>query len=401
MTLSADDMNNIVGSIGSFFKSLVSSFKLLGSTLALNLNVIQASFSNDKKKIGEAFEKFAQKRREYDKETKENLKYFREFYEMDGIDGLGGFGPKFLVFAANPLLYASTRRTDKLYSDEASPYVPPEIKGYYSNIRAGSNAEAESKSEILAADAATTKKEKKKSKTRVAITPRVERALNFFGYRYSTGISEQAVPAPAQVPGQAPSQLKPEAQREIQKLGGIAKKYVDDERLRAEEILKIVSGRVAVVKKIAEAKNFDELINSLSQASSAGLKLYDSNIKNVKEKISSELQKQQKEDPEKFKEAVKKMRQQAPGVTETDDLKAAETIMLGAAKSQIQGQLVSAYDSIFNEASRAMGLPISTQDRANLSTTEIGKSYLSMLDDFDRKLQTGQVEIAAAKSKKA
>lgn len=398
MKLSPEDVNTIVGSIGNFFKSLVSSFKLLGHTLVLNLNVIRASFSNDRKKIGEAFENFAESRRKYDEETKENLSHFRTFYEMEGIDGLGGFGPKFLTFAANPLLFASTHRSAKLSSADGKKYIPPEISGYQSKLRKSADADTDGPESI------DTRKPSARAEKSFPITPRVQRALDFFGYRYSSGLSEQKAAAgvigqPAPAPAKNAQVVPPEVQREIGKMQSIAQKYVEDEQKRANEILQIVSGRVAIVKKMIEAKNFDELLDAMSGASSAGLKLYDSNIRSVKQKITSDLQKQQKEDPVKFKAAVTELRKQAPDVAESDDLKAAETIMLGASKSQIQGKLINSYDSIFNDASRVMGLPISPQDREGLEKTEIGKRYLAVLDDFNRKLQTGQAALQGAKSK--
>jgi hypothetical protein len=403
MKLSSEDVDVIVGSIGNFFKSLVSSFKLLGHTLVLNLNVIQASFSNDRKKIGEAFENFAVGRRKYDEETKENLTHFRKFYEMEGIEGLGGFGPKFLTFAANPLLFASTHRSAKLSSPDGEKYIPPEISGYQSKLRRSADAEADGPESIDTGKPSTRKPSTRDEKS-FPITPRVQRALDFFGYRYSSSLSEQKAAAgvidqPAPAPTKKAQVVPPEVQREIGKMQSIAQKYVEDEQKRAGEILQIVSGRVAIVKKVIEAKNFDELLDAMSGASSAGLKLYDSNIKSVRQKITSDLQKQQKEDPVKFKAAVAELRKQAPDVAESDDLKAAETIMLGASKSQIQGKLINSYDSIFNDASKVMGLPISPQDRAGLEKTEIGKRYLAVLDDFDRKLQTGQATLQGAKSK--
>lgn len=360
MTLDDTQRGNLVGSFANIFKSVFSSLKLLGNTLILNLNVVQAAFTNDQAKIKSAFAKFKEKRADYDEEMRDNLKYFRKFYEGED-EPLGGFGPRVLAFAVNPML----------------PFM---VSGPSKPQKASDEGEGEDK---------TKAKTKTKQTTPAAggYTPRVNNALTFFGYNASN-LSEQKVPATGAVP-----EVSPEVRAEVNKIQAIAKKFVDGEKANAQEILKQLGNKPAALKKIVESKNFDELESALKQAESAGLKLYTKNISSVKKSVYDDLQKKQKENPEEFSKAILKLKKEFPDLVAKDDVEFAATVAFGTVKSQIQQQLIALYNQFISSAFEAMKLPVDQQTRSKLSQSRLGVEYLNTLDDFAMKIELGAQEV--------
>lgn len=356
MTITADDLKGLYESFWNILKSVWSSMKLLDSTLMLNLRVVTASLKGDKKAIAEAFSIFEKSRKKYDEETYKNLEYFRKAYSDPSLDNLGGFGPKVLAFAANPLLFLATESSNRINPDSERPPSPAS----------------------RAAAAGSTKR---------ATSPRLDAALKFFGYEASS-LNE------AGAPGSQPAlQPTPDDVQNAKKLQDAAGEFVKQEALHAQEILKLVSGRPAAIKKIAESKSFDELIVALNAARSSGMKVSDAGIKKAQSDMEQGLLKQQKEKPGEFQQAVEKMRKQAPEIKETDDLKAMMQFTFGTTKSQIQQQLIGSYNDVVKTSQEAMKLPLDVETEQNLQKTEIGKSYLEVLRNFKNQLETGAAEV--------
>jgi len=358
MSITADDLKGLYESFWNIFKSVWSSMKLLDSTLMLNLRVVTASLKGDKKAIAEAFSIFEISRKKYDEETYKNLEYFRKAYSDPSLDNLGGFGPKVLAFAANPLLFVAAEKSNRINPD-SDPPPPPGAA-------------------VAGAAAVSTKR---------ATSPRLDAAIKFFGYEASS-LNE------AGIPGSPPA---PDDIQNAKKLQDAAGEFVKQEALHAQEILKLVSGRPAAIKKIAESKSFDELIAALNAARSSGMKVSDAGIKKAQSDMEQGLLKQQKEKPDEFQQAVEKMRKQAPEIKETDDLKAMMQFTFGTTKSQIQQQLIDSYNDVVKASQEAMKLPLDVETEQNLQKTELGKSYLEVLRNFKNQLETGAAEVRKIK----
>jgi hypothetical protein len=358
MSITADDLKGLYESFWNIFKSVWSSMKLLDSTLMLNLRVVTASLKGDKKAIAEAFSIFEISRKKYDEETYKNLEYFRKAYSDPSLDNLGGFGPKVLAFAANPLLFVAAEKSNRINPDSERSSPPGAA--------------------VAGAAAVSTKR---------ATSPRLDAALKFFGYEASS-LNE------AGIPGSPPA---PDDIQNAKKLQDAAGEFVKQEALHAQEILKLVSGRPAAIKKIAESKSFDELIAALNAARSSGMKVSDAGIKKAQSDMEQGLLKQQKEKPDEFQQAVEKMRKQAPEIKETDDLKAMMQFTFGTTKSQIQQQLIDSYNDVVKASQEAMKLPLDVETEQNLQKTELGKSYLEVLRNFKNQLETGAAEVRKIK----
>jgi len=362
MTLSLDEMSSIFESFLNIFKTIWSSVKLLTSTLVLNMKVVAGSMTNDRAAIQKAFEGYEEDRREYDREMVDNLKYFKKYYVESRFDTLGGFGPKVLAFAANPLIFVSSEVSAATVS-RGTMYTAPEVAG---------------------ASVAPTRS----VPGSVRITPRLRTALDFFEYDASR-LSEAATPE---------LKLPKQATEEMRELQSIARSFIDDERRRAGEILKMLAGRMSSIKKVVESKTFDELLEAMKEAEKNGIKMFGRDVKVSKDKIQSEFEKQIKEDPKKFKEAVKLMKQKAPEITETDDLEVAMKFIFGVTKSSVQKQLMNSYDKFLREAKASLKLPIDMETQEQLRDSEMGKEYLAMLKNFESDLETGKKQAVQVKN---
>ena len=360
MTLSLDEMSSIFESFVNIFKTIWSSVKLLTNTLVLNMKVVAGSITNDREAIKEAFDDFEEDRREYDKEMTDNLKYFKKYYVESRFDTLGGFGPKVLAFAANPLLFVSSEVSAATVS-RGTLYTGPEISGPSASTKVASGA--------------------------AKITPRLKAALDFFEYDASR-LSEAAVPQ---------LKLSNQAIEEMRELQSVARNFIDDERLRANEMLKMLSGRMSSIKKVVESKTFDELLEAIKEAERNGIKMFGSDVKSSRDKIQAEFERQIKQDPEKFKEAVKLMRQKAPEITDKDDLEVALKFVFGVTKSSVQRQLMDSYDKFLQDAKASMKLPIDASTQDQLRGSELGKEYLTMLKNFESDLETGKKQAEQVK----
>jgi hypothetical protein len=380
MQVSSKDVSQIFGSFKNIFSSIWSSIKLLSNTLALNLKVLAYTVFKDQKRINEVFSEFATKRKTYDTEMAENLKYFKKNYSESRLDTLGGWGPGFLAFAANPLMFAA----DQVADSAATVSIPSDGK---------SSAEDSEKKD------AKDKKEKPVSSSK--ISDRVKKAMEVFGFDVKRNISE-AIQNPAPTNDMQAGQAKEQAML-LQK----ANSMLAAETQHAHELLSMLAGRPAVIKKIVEAKNFEEMIAAAAEGEKIKMGLSSQAFKTAYDNIVAGLKKESENDPEKFKKSIEDMRAKYPEIVEKDDIKAMTAFMFGTAKASIQTQAVESYNGLVNQAEAAMLL--NTLDKADstgktprqqLMGSDVGKKYLAMLAEFKNNLESGRQEMSAIAAKK-
>ena len=188
-----------------------------------------------------------------------------------------------------------------------------------------------------------------------------------------------------------------QAIEEAKKLSEIASSYVENERENADKILKNLSGRLAAIKKIIDAKDFESLVSAIDEANRLGMKISNAGMKQAYDKISKELQLQSTNDPEAFKKAVDEMRKKSTELKSLNDLDAANKFVFGLTKSNFQVNLMRSYDDLLLAAKQSMQLPIDDETKENLSKTDIGKKYLSIINNFEVSLETGKKEAETIK----
>jgi hypothetical protein len=397
MTFSLDELQSIFDSFVNIFKSIWQSVKLLTATLKLNLKVLAGTIVGNRKMVDDAFAEYTASRQDYDREMADNLQYFKKYYMESRLDTLGGFGPKVLAFAANPFLFAGTQVSSATVrrggstlsggSTSLEPYSTEQgpLEMLFGKSRGYSGGEPSPGSTPpttgRGAAAATTA-----AATRIPPSDRVKRALDFF--EYDASLSEAAQPI---------ARLPDVAVEEARALNAVARNFVSSERKRGDELLSRVSNIVSSLREITNAKNFDELIKAMQDAERRGIKLSTSGIQTANKKIRDELEKQKKEDPDKFKQAVDMMRKKSSDIKEDDDVEAAMLFMFGVSKSNIQQQLIKMQDEFLTQIRSTMNLPIKNEDRELLQQSEIGKEYLKFVSDFERELTTGEKEAESLK----
>lgn len=374
MTFSFEEMRELVDSFMSIISSIKQSLKLAWSTIELNLKVIQGSWTNNKKMIDEAYNKFQEDRRKYDEKMEENLKYFKKYYVDSRLDTLGGFGPPILAFAANPMLFVAGRQsTSTITRATGSPY---DVTKPWSSAFKPSKKDPE----------ASSGSEKTKPPRPSSVTPNVQRALAFFefeGSRLAEAAESPAVPA--------------EQVKEAQKLQMLAAEYVKSETRNSSQLLEKLSNLNAAMKDLLNAKTFEELVQVMKKIEQTGIKMSTQGIQTASKNIRNDFEKQSKSDPEKFKAAVELMRKKSPDIGDQDPVESAMKFIFGISKTKMQRQLIKSQEELIAAARNALNLPISPDVRTQLQQSDIGKQYLLMVDDFDRKIVSGEREVASAK----
>ncbi len=379
MTWSAEEVGEILGSFGKIFTSVWSSVKLLTNTLILNAKVIAASVTRDQKAIKAAYEEFSKDRQKYEKETYDNLEYFRKAYSANTIDNLGGFGPKVLAFASNPLLFLSFERSNRIGPDGSGSKFGSESEGESPSDPTPATRTSRRAGAAVAAGAAAG----------AATTPQLDYALRFFGYEASAPLREQDERAP----GVAIQNMSPEETKRAQALMKIAAEGISKEIANIQKVSGILKDRVAVIKSVVEASDFESLDIALAAMQAAGVKTISSGIKTSRKKIEDDLQKQRDENPEQFAEEAKKMRAKAPDIADQDDVQVMMKAAFGSAKSQIQGELIRAYQQIVDESNRTLHLPIDEQTKSMLQKTPLGQQYLGAINNFQTQLESGTAAV--------
>ena len=89
-----------------------------------------------------------------------------------------------------------------------------------------------------------------------------------------------------------------------------------------------------------------------------------------------------------------------PDITEKDDIKAMTNFVFGIAKANIQAKAAQSYNDLINKAKSAMFIPVDEETKEQLLTSDEGKKYLAMLDEFEKNLESGQKEMSALTAKK-
>lgn len=376
MVFSISEMEEIFESFANIFKSVWSSIKLLSNTLLLNLKLITYNVTLDKKKIAAAKEDFATSRATYDAETKKNLKYFRKYYSDSNVETLWGTGPGILAFIANPFLFIATNSVD-------NSYFPSESEQEEARLAAIAKAEDDEKK---------TKRPLDPTSTKPVFSEKLKYAMQVFGFRLN--LSEQTAIDNNNLLEQAQANQHPEAAiKEAARLKEIARRYVDTETIHAKNLSLQISGRAAVIKKIVDASNFDEMIAAAAEGEKIKMGLSSSAFKASAKNINESLEKQLKEDPKAFKQSIADMRQRTPEITEKDDVKAMSQFLFGVSKSRIQKQATSSYEGLVLSAKNAMQLPLDAKVVKQLEKDNLGKQYLTMLENFEKSLETGQKEM--------
>jgi len=373
MVISKKDVSDIFSSFTNIFSSIWSSIKLLSNTLVLNLKVIAYTAVKDQKRIREVFSEFATKRANYDAEMIKNLEYFKKNYSESRLDTLGGWGPKILAFAANPLMFAANQVADTAATVDI-PEAPQPDTGKKGKVD--------------------------KSVSTQKISDRVKNAMIAFGFDVRRGLSEavQARDTQTQLSGQAKEQAE---------LLKKASSWLTSETQHAHELLSMLEGRPAVIKKIVEAKDFEEMIAAAAEGEKIKMDLSPQAFRTSYKNITAELQKESQNDPEKFKKSVDDMRAKHPEINEEDDIKAMTTFLFGTAKASIQSQATKSYNELVNSAESAMLLSdldkvdeTGKTSRQLLEGSSVGKKYLMMLAAFKDSLESGRQEMSALAAKK-
>lgn len=382
MRFTSDEMSELFDMFWNVIKSVWQSIKLLTATLELNLRVVFGTWTNNRKMIDNAFDQFQAKREKYDVETAKNLKYFKEYYTDAGP------GPKFLAFVANPLLFVGAKISSATIGRAEGEYKPYDVDR---PIRSTFGITPSEAGATDSSDSSRRTSSRKRTTTPAAprISPRLKRALDFF--EYNASLSESAT---VLVPNQLPKAM----QDEMLKLQSVAKSYVESERENANEILKKIAGISSSVKKLTDAKDFDEIVGALRDAESAGLKVSVNEIVRASKNIRSEFEKQQKEDPDGFMKSVELMRKKSTDIKDEDPIEAAMKFVFGISKSKVQQQLIDTQEQIMNDAKATMNLPIDQATKSKLEQSDTGREYLKIVDNFEEALQTGERSVQQLKS---
>lgn len=370
MQWSAQEVGEIFKSFVNIFKSVGSSIKLLKDTLVLNMRVVAASITQDRGKIAKAYEEFGKARDEYKKDTEKHLEYFKKAYSDPTLDNVWGVGPRVLAFASNPLLFLAFEKANRGAGKSELP-----------GSAAGDDEDEDTQPE--------------KPGKRAKASPQLDYALRFFGYDASAPLSE-AVGTPAAAPAPAPTApsqstkqptFTPEQMKQAEELKKIAERSIPLEIENIKKVSDILKNKVSTIKMVVEAKDFDSLEKSLEALAASGVKTLSAGIKTARKKIEEDLSKQQKEDPKKFAADAERMRKTAPELAGEDDVQVMIKAAFGAAKSQIQNQLTASYQQIVNDSNKALQLPIDTKTREMLQGSQLGKQYLTAIDNFQRQVQ--------------
>ena len=362
MTITRQEMEPILDSFWNIFKSIKESVKLLWSTFKLNLNVLDATFRNNSVALQKSFDEFNKERADYNKEMKENLKYFAKAYGK--ADTLEGVGSRVLVAAFNPLMFFGFGRMSDIAAGDNKgetdvPKDPGDSKG------SGAQKDAKGKN----------------------ATDRVKNLLKFFGY---SSLNEAAQKNDQQAPVVD--------QNVINKLNTLAQNYVANEKKNMEKVLGIAGGYISLIKKISDAKNFDELVASYSSAEASGIKISSAEIKKMSDSIKASIQKQSKDDPKKFAETIAKLRKERPELKNQDDVTAAMSVAFSVVKSDSQKRFTDLYNKSVANAQKTIDPNLDQESLKVLSASPKGKEYLNMIADFNNKLRSGQSQMSNLKT---
>ena len=350
MTMSRDEAEEIFNSFINIFKSVWSSVKLLFATLKLNINVIAAVVAGNDNWLKNSYAEFEKERSDYANEMQKNLKYFyKAIGPENGDRTLEQSATRLFLMAANPLAYAS--------------YATSPL------------AQSTSTDEVNDGK----------------MSDRLKRALVMFGLITNESINSHHVLVEA---AQAPQVIPPE---EVKKYQKIAKEYITQEKKKMDAVLLKMADNIFVLKKLAEAKSFDELKNAISDANKKGIKLVDNGLDNIENKLKTGVQNYEKTNQQEFKEKIMKIKKVYPDLAKMNDQEAMTTYIFGVIKSQIQQNLIKIYNSTVKNSKAIIVPNLTPAETKALSETPVGQEYLQMLDEFSKNIENGNKDIEKKK----
>lgn len=364
MTLSGEAASKILSSFGAIFTSSWKSLKLLGHTLALNAKVIANSFKGDQAAINKNFEDFKTKRDEIHAGMREDLKYFRSAVGDSPLEK--GIAMS-VAFAANPFLGASMMMSST--SSPSSLRGPSEKSGKQD---AGAKAAAQG--------AAGT------------ISNRLASAMQFFGYRSDSSLSEAAAP-PVAAPAPAAPVLSQEQQEAAVRLQQKAKEFFTAQITRANQLMASMVPQIEAVNAVLRAEDYQQLV---AAASAPALKDFGINvgpIAGVETSITSDVQKRQQEEPEKFAKEAAEIRKKFPKLQAKDDVDLLKKASFILVKSPAQQSLMKMVEERSQKILESMDLPLDPEARKLLVQTPEGKQYVDAMDALFNKIQTTSQQI--------
>lgn len=354
MTMSREDASEILSSFGAIFTSSLNSIKLIGQTLALNAKVIANSFKGDQAAIKKNFEEFAVKRDEIHKAMKDDLKYFRKAVGDSPLEkGIVGS----VAFAANPFLFVS------MISG------PGNIMGDNSTPTPASTSKKEQKPE------------KQTQQTKNAST-RLQAAMSFFGYTSSSSLNEAAA-----VMGAAQPTLSKDQQEAAIRLQQKAKEFFSTQISRANQLMSSMVPQIEAVRAVLKAEDYQQLAAAASLPALKNLGMNVGSIANLEKTISSELQKKQEEDPDKFSKDVVELKKKFPDLQAENDVELMKKAAFSSVKAPAQQNLITMIQERSQMILRSMELPIDPKVRSILMQTPEGKQYISVMDELQRRVE--------------
>jgi len=364
MTMSRDDASEILSSFGAIFSSSINSLKLIGQTISLNLKVIANSFKGDQAAIKKNFADFALKRDEIHDSMKDDLKYFRKAVGDSPLEkGIVAS----VAFAANPFLGVSMMMPDseRFGKSPSTLRDPPE--------------KSKNKSSETAAPA---------PKAGAAVSNRLSSAMQFFGYRSDSDLNEAAAPvASPSVPSQEPPTLSKEQQEAAVRLQQKAKEFFNAQIARANQLMASMVPQIEAVRAVLRAEDYQQLAAAASAPALKNLGINVSSIAGLEKTMSSELQKKQEEDPEKFTKDAADLKKKFPNLQAENDVDLLKKAAFSSVKAPAQQSLLRMMEERSQMVLQSMELPIDQKTRPLLMQTPEGKQYVAVMDELQRKIE--------------
>ena len=361
MTMSREDASEILSSFGAIFSSSINSLKLIGQTISLNLKVIANSFKGDQAAIKKNFADFTLKRDEIHDSMKDDLKYFRKAVGDSPLEkGIVAS----VAFAANPFLGVSMM-------------MGP------GNITGANDSDSGSPQKTDKAAGAPTQQLK-------GLSSRLKAAAQFFGYDSDQKLNEASL-SPQNVappsPTQPQSNLSKEQQAAAARLQQKSKEFFALQTNRANQLMSSMVPQIEAIRAVLRAEDYQQLATAASSPALRNLGINVSSIAGLEKTMSSELQKKQEEDPEKFTKDAADLKKKFPNLQAENDVDLLKKAAFSSVKAPAQQSLLRMMEERSQMVLRSMELPIDQKTRPLLMQTPEGKQYVAVMDELQRKIE--------------
>ena len=361
MTMSREDASEILSSFGAIFSSSINSLKLIGQTISLNLKVIANSFKGDQAAIKKNFADFTLKRDEIHDSMKDDLKYFRKAVGDSPLEkGIVAS----VAFAANPFLGVSMM-------------MGP------GNITGANDSDSGSPQKTDKAAGAPTQQSK-------GLSSRLKAAAQFFGYDSDQKLNEASL-SPQNVappsPAQPQSNLSKEQQAAAARLQQKSKEFFALQTNRANQLMSSMVPQIEAIRAVLRAEDYQQLATAASSPALRNLGINVSSIAGLEKTMSSELQKKQEEDPEKFTKDAAGLKKKFPNLQAENDVELLKKAAFSSVKAPAQQSLLRMMEERSQMVLRSMELPIDQKIRPLLMQTPEGKQYVAVMDELQRKIE--------------